>query len=159
MSDVLVIHLDDNPDDRALLVSALAEAGIAARVVPAENAVQTYAYMRLMKHAPPDLVVIDLNLPVIKGQTVLRDLKCDPEWKSVPAVVLSSSDLDKDIEECLGLGAEAYFVKPARYEGYLDIAGKLREHLRKRRRATTSSESSPPDRVSEPPTGRYRWAI
>lgn len=147
-----VVHLEDNPDDRYLLAQALDESQAEAHVVTAENAVQFFRMMRTLRPLP-QLVVVDLNLPIIAGHQVLREIRQDPVWASVPVVVLSSSSLEPDILEARRQGAAAYFVKPSRYEGYLDIARQVRSLIACRR-----SERSLKPEAPESPIGCYRLA-
>lgn len=140
MTAPMVVHLEDSPEDRYLLAQALDETHADAQIVTAENAVQFYRMMRTLRTLP-QLVVVDLNLPIIAGHQVLRELKRDPAWGSVPVVVLSSSSREPDIAEAKRHGASAYFVKPQRYEGYLEIAKQV-HGLLARRRSTTASPAS-----------------
>lgn len=60
----------------------------------------------------PDLILLDLNLPVLSGQVFLRVRQRVPEWKAIPLVVFTSSARDADRQTCLFLGANDYIVKP-----------------------------------------------
>jgi CheY-like chemotaxis protein len=75
----LIVHVEDNPGDAMLVEEALAEAGIEVEVVLAVNAVELYRLMRSLT-TKPDLVIIDLNLPVIPGHRVLQEIRHDREW-------------------------------------------------------------------------------
>ena len=152
-TEVLVVHLEDNPGDRDLLALALREVGANVRVIAAENAVQLYNLMRLMSTSPPHLVVVDLNLPLIKGHTVIRDLKSDPYWRKVPAVVLTSSLLESDKRDCEQLGVDAYLLKPQRYEEYLEIAKSLKQYVKKdwTERVARKITGTDLDRLATPP--------
>jgi CheY-like chemotaxis protein len=76
----------------------------------------------------PDIIVVDLNLPVLGGKKILNLVKTHAEWKSIPVVVLSASSDPVDISECTELGAERYFVKPASVDDYLRVIKDI-EHL------------------------------
>jgi CheY-like chemotaxis protein len=66
----------------------------------------------------PGVVLLDLNLPGTDGREVLKTIKADPSTKSIPVVVLTTSDSDKDIKECYQYGANSYMTKPANWEDF-----------------------------------------
>jgi CheY-like chemotaxis protein len=60
----------------------------------------------------PDLVVLNLNMPVMNGMEVLRHMKNDPDLRGIPAVIWTISEREEDIRRSFDLGAQGYFVKP-----------------------------------------------
>ncbi|MCI0673453.1 MAG: response regulator [Myxococcaceae bacterium] len=84
-TDVLVI--EDDPDIRELLCELLEEAGCRARC--AVNGQQALELMG--RHAPPNLILLDLMMPVMDGATFLEHLRQEPAWLAVPVIVLSAS--------------------------------------------------------------------
>ncbi len=60
----------------------------------------------------PDLILLDLNLPVMDGREVLREIKNHPEWHKIPVAVLSTSENEDDIRASYELSANCYIVKP-----------------------------------------------
>jgi CheY-like chemotaxis protein len=60
----------------------------------------------------PDLVVLNLNMPVLNGMEVLRHMKDDPDLRGIPAVIWTISEREEDIRRSFDLGAQGYFVKP-----------------------------------------------
>lgn len=69
------------------------------------------AGMAKVKPFSPDLIVLDLILPKKDGFTVLKELKADPKFKTIPVVVLSNLGQDEEIKKALALGAVDYMVK------------------------------------------------
>ena len=61
---------------------------------------------------PPKLILLDLKLPKVSGHQVLRAIKSDPRTRSIPVVVLTSSDQDRDLVECYRSGTNSYIQKP-----------------------------------------------
>jgi len=61
----------------------------------------------------PSVILLDLNLPGTDGREVLKEVKSDPNLKSIPIVVLTTSTSEKDIQECYQSGANSYMTKPA----------------------------------------------
>ena len=62
--------------------------------------------------SPPDLVLLDLNMPLVGGLDVLRRMKADPSLQSIPVVVLTGETDQELMHECMGLGSVMYLVKP-----------------------------------------------
>jgi CheY-like chemotaxis protein len=69
-------------------------------------------YLRSHKDSLPDLILLDLNLPKKDGWEVLAECKSDEQLKSVPIVVFTTSQLDKDVHRCYQLGANSFIAKP-----------------------------------------------
>ena len=68
----------------------------------------------------PDLILLDLNMPRISGIEFLMILKNNDDLKHIPTVILTTSDNQKDIEECYRIGVSGYIVKPLKYYDYVD---------------------------------------
>tara|TARA_B100000780_G_C20978587_1_gene390942 strand:+ start:413 stop:823 length:411 start_codon:yes stop_codon:yes gene_type:complete len=68
----------------------------------------------------PDLILLDLNMPRISGIEFLMILKNNEDLKHIPTVILTTSDNQKDIEECYRIGVSGYIVKPLKYYDYVD---------------------------------------
>jgi DNA-binding response OmpR family regulator len=66
----------------------------------------------------PRLVLLDLKLPMLDGFTILTKIKQKLQWQGVPVVILSSSSIESEINECYALGASAYVIKPMDFEDY-----------------------------------------
>ena len=71
--------------------------------------------------AQPDMVILDLNLPVKSGYEVLEEVKQDPKLKYLPVVVFTTTADPQEVSRCYELGASAYLVKPSELEQYLDV--------------------------------------
>lgn len=108
-----VYCIEDNPGDRFLLGSLFKAIWPACSIefcTTGEEAVQTLTGVGAYK-CLPDLIVLDLNLPVLNGHEVLRRLKAGP-LAAVPVIILSSSADTADMQATKEEGALAYFVKP-----------------------------------------------
>ena len=73
----------------------------------------------------PDLIVLDLNMPKMNGVEFLENLRNDKQLKFIPAVILSTSNNQKDLLDCYNNGVAGYIVKPLKYEDYVDRIKKL----------------------------------
>jgi CheY-like chemotaxis protein len=76
----------------------------------------------------PGLILLDLHLPKISGLEVLRRLKADHRTRSVPVVILTASQMDRDIAECRRLGVHAYIVKPVDLQGLSRVTPEFSLH-------------------------------
>ncbi len=75
-------------------------------------------YSDAEKSPRPNVILLDLNLPGTDGRDVLKEIKSDDNLKSIPVVVLTTSDSEKDIRECYQHGANSYMTKPANWEQF-----------------------------------------
>lgn len=77
---------------------------------------------------PPQLVLLDLNLPKISGQEVLREMKAQKATQAIPVVILSGSHDNENILQCSRLGAENYLIKPVKFDNFSKVTPKLGLH-------------------------------
>jgi CheY-like chemotaxis protein len=73
----------------------------------------------------PDIIVLDLNMPKLNGLEFLSILKKDNVLKYIPAIILTTSNNQKDLLECYKIGIAGYILKPLKYEDYIDRIEKL----------------------------------
>ena len=120
-----VLMIDDNPADCRLVKEMFLESRSHVDFRSVGDGPTAFDYLikkgEFSSSPTPDLIVVDLNLPILGGRKILNLVKTHPEWRSIPVVVLSSSSLQEDIDDCLELGAERYFTKPATVEEYLQV--------------------------------------
>jgi CheY-like chemotaxis protein len=122
-----LLVVEDNPADAYLVHAAITpfieQGTLQCSTVTDGDAALAF----LRRHAPytqvasPDLVFLDLNLPVRSGYEVLAELQQDAELRYVPVVILTSSANPRDINRCYELGARAYLVKPLELEQFLSL--------------------------------------
>lgn len=115
----VVLIIDDEPPIRRLLRASLAAEGYV--IVEAESG---EIGLKLAAQRPPDLVILDLGLPDLDGQEVLRRLR---EWLTVPVIVLSARDREAEKVEALDHGADDYLTKPF---GVGELLARMRTAIR-----------------------------
>jgi two-component system, OmpR family, KDP operon response regulator KdpE len=115
----LILLVDDEPPIRRLVHTSLTAEGY--RVLEAEDGQQA---VRLAAQQPPDLVILDLGLPDIDGQAILRQLR---EWLTAPIIILSARDQEKQKIAALDGGADDYLTKPF---GAGELLARIRVALR-----------------------------
>ena len=119
-----ILLVEDNPADAELVRVALLEHAVEcelALVTNGETALAFIETVELEQTPRPDLIIIDLRLPIIPGREVLRYLKTTTRCQHVPVLVLTSSDSLADRKETAGLGATKYVQKPFRLVEYLKL--------------------------------------
>lgn len=115
-SPVEVLLVEDDPGDVDLIKETLTSSKIRVNLQVVRDGVQAMAYLhRAGQYAQalqPDLILLDLNLPKKDGREVLAEIRNDNHFKTIPVVVLTTSDADEDILRSYGLGANCYVTKP-----------------------------------------------
>jgi CheY-like chemotaxis protein len=121
---------EDNYADAVLLREAMREAGVEADydvVEDGERAIQRLRALR-QRHDHPDLIVLDLNLPRVRGHEILHFIKHDHELSKVRTVVVTSSNAARDRESCRA--ADGYFLKCSDWDDCLKLARSLVAYLK-----------------------------
>jgi CheY-like chemotaxis protein len=118
-----VLLVDDDPRDLRLTELALVQAGVTSGIVTASGGVEALECLRgggaCANLETPAVVLLDLKMPGMDGLQVLREMRADDRLRAVPVVVLTSSREDRDIDECYANGANAFVVKPVRFQDFL----------------------------------------
>lgn len=110
-----ILLVEDNPALAELVAVALREHDVTlAHAATGADALGALAEAV----SPPRLVLLDLDLPDMRGVDVLRDIRADDPGRTLPVVVLSSSEEEEDIASAAALGANSYVVKPADFQRF-----------------------------------------
>jgi CheY-like chemotaxis protein len=115
----LILLVEDDRDDAFFLRRAFLRAGLPHPIVDVRNGQQAVNYLSgntlfadRSLYPLPKLIVVDLKLPVMDGFELLAWLQNQPDFESLPVIVISSSNLDSDRDKAIQLGAKDYLVKP-----------------------------------------------
>jgi CheY-like chemotaxis protein len=145
---LVILAAEDDPNDLELLRHVVGENGVEVNFQSADDGEQLIDYLRgegkfsdRDRHPVPDIVVLDLKMPRMNGFEVLQWLRQEPGLARIPAVVLSGSGLESDIEEAYRLGANTYFTKPGQLAELRKIIGSLIDYWRRSQRPIISSPS------------------
>jgi CheY-like chemotaxis protein len=126
------VLVEDNPADVRLVRKALEEhqvEGELTLLMDGEKAISFIDAVDSQSAACPDLIIIDLNLPRRSGREVLEHMRRSTRCGDVPVVILSSSDIPRDRDECRRFGASRYIRKPSRLDEFLAIGAILKGML------------------------------
>lgn len=114
MPKKVILLVEDNPDDLELALLALQANGMESEVVVARDGQEALdfllTYRGPRKHRP-EVVMLDLKLPLVDGFEVLRQLRANEATRFLPVVILSSSREERDLTACYELGANSYIQK------------------------------------------------
>ncbi|GAP08980.1 response regulator containing a CheY-like receiver domain and an HTH DNA-binding domain [Bellilinea caldifistulae] len=122
-----ILLVEDNPMDLDLTRRAFSRRRVLNPIEVARDGEEAIDWIRHWDEgAPiPVLVLLDLKLPRVDGLEVLRRYKEHPLYRSIPVVVLTTSEEDRDIETAYRLGANSYIVKPVEFEKFVEVAAQI----------------------------------
>ena len=117
--NIEILFAEDSLDDAILTIRALEKSGFTNKLHHVKDGAQALDFLYCkglyaMRNfsEKPKLILVDLKMPKVSGIQVLERVKSDPDFKSIPVVILTSSQEDPDIARCYSLGANSYIVKP-----------------------------------------------
>ncbi len=120
--DILLV--EDNPLDILMTKKALEEGGFGCMLHVTEDGEEALDFLHHNCNSTntntscPDLILLDLNLPKKNGREVLAQIKQHPGMLHIPVVILTTSDEEKDIQECYALNANCFITKPVELENF-----------------------------------------
>ena len=130
-----VLIAEDSDDDYEVTVYALQRSGgLKNPLYRVENGQELLDYLnrqghfRNSDHTLPGIILLDLNMPGIDGRSALREIKSESLFRKIPIVVLTTSDDEKDIQECYQDGANTYIQKPVDLDGFFRAIQNLKEY-------------------------------
>jgi CheY-like chemotaxis protein len=127
--DVLLV--EDDPGDVLMTKEAFEHYKIRNKLHVVSDGEQAVQFLRkegeYADAVRPDLILLDLNLPRVDGREVLAQVKGDDELRSIPVVVLTTSEAEEDILRSYHLHANAYVTKPVDFDRFLDVVRKIDE--------------------------------
>ncbi len=127
-----ILLVEDNPADAELARIGLRDGKVLNYVHVVEDGEQAMAFLRregVHESAPkPDLVLLDLNLPGMDGREVLHEIKTDADLKTIPVVVLTTSDAAPDVAQAYANYANAYMTKPVDFAQFHNLMTGLKDY-------------------------------
>ena len=126
-----ILYAEDNPRDRELTLIALAKHNIINEVISVSDGEEALDYLyKRGKYADREIdslavVLLDIKMPKVDGIEVLKQIKSDPNLKSIPVVMLTSSREERDLVESYDYGVNAYVVKPVGFQEFIDAVNNL----------------------------------
>ncbi len=120
-----ILLVEDNPGDARLVQEALKESGSRNRLSVVQDGEEAMHFLRRLNAFAeverPDIILLDLNLPRMDGRQVLGEVKADPDLRSIPVIVLTTSSAESDIVRTYDLHANCFVTKPEDLDEYLQV--------------------------------------
>jgi CheY-like chemotaxis protein len=128
-SELLLV--EDSPGDARLTQEAFRLTESAVHVHVATDGVEAMAFLlhegAYLKSPRPDLILLDLNLPKMDGREVLLQIKRHPQLKTIPTVILTTSDMESDILTSYQLHANCYLSKPVEFAEFESLVRSIND--------------------------------
>jgi CheY-like chemotaxis protein len=122
---IRILLVEDNPGDVRLTLEAFRDSKMENPLDVVPDGVEALAYLRregrYADKPAPDLILLDLNLPRMDGREVLATVKADPQLKTIPVVVLTTSKAEQDVEKSYLLQASCFITKPVDFEQFNEV--------------------------------------
>ena len=129
---VEILLVEDNPQDAEMTMRALKKSNFFNQLLWVKDGVEALEFVRCTgpyrDRNParlPRLVLLDIKMPRLDGLDVLRELKSDERTRSIPVVVMTSSNQDRDLEESYRLGANGFVTKPVQYASFCEAVERI----------------------------------
>ena len=124
-SPLVVLLVEDDPGDVMIAQEALLAGEVDSRLSIVSDGIEAMAYLRrengFADAERPDLILLDLNLPKMSGHEVLTEVKADPDLRSIPIVVLTTSSRVEDVARSYDQYANAFVTKPVDFEQFTKV--------------------------------------
>lgn len=118
--------MDDDADDLATFTEAFRESGFNGKILTFKSGIDLLEYILGLPFSEfPGLILLDLNMPLVDGKKVLKEIKKQKKFVSIPVVIFTTSASDNDRKECYDLGANLFYTKPTLYGQVLDFTSAL----------------------------------
>lgn len=133
IEEVDLLLIEDNPYEAELAIRNLKKHHLADRLYHIDDGAEAldyifangnYAHNEVSKFNPK-LILLDLKLPKVSGQEILKKIRADERTNCIPVVILTSSNEESDIAECYKLGANSYIVKPVNFKAFSKAISEL----------------------------------
>lgn len=134
-SEGVILLAEDTEDDVLLIRRALSKGGVTNSIQVAPNGAKAISYLKgeaefsdREEYPLPELMLLDLKMPIVDGFEVLRWVRRQPLLAALPVLVLTSSDSLRDVNLAYCLGANSFLVKPVEFEDSIQLGKAIREY-------------------------------
>lgn len=132
ISELKILLIEDNPNDAELTMRAFKKSNFLNKIIHLKDGSEALDYLFYEgiykdreRNDNPAVILLDLKMPKVNGIEVLRKIKSDPSTRSIPVVVLTSSNEDPDVAACYELGVNSYIVKPVGFDNFANAVSQL----------------------------------
>jgi len=131
-NSTVILVAEDDEDDRIMIKDAWEESRLSNAIYFVKDGEELMDYLRRLGRfsdaslSPrPGLILLDLNMPKKDGREALREIKSDPQLRSIPVVALTTSQAEEDISHTYDLGVNSFIAKPVSFESLVEILKNL----------------------------------
>jgi len=125
-----ILLVEDSPADQLTVERALEDGRVQCQLYVVENGKQALTWLRHEDHVnypKPDLILMDINMPVMDGITALKLIRNDVTLKKTPVIMLTTSDAEHDVDGSYAEGANAFITKPVSEAAFVKAVVKLEQ--------------------------------
>jgi CheY-like chemotaxis protein len=128
---IVILLVEDDPDHSYLIEKNLRRSNITNEIIVLQDGQQAVDFLfregeyAQKKTVTPVLVLLDLNLPVLDGYQVLKRIKENENTKSIPVIILTTTDNPSEVSKCYNMGCNVYITKPVDYEKFSEAIRRL----------------------------------
>ncbi len=123
-NSISILLVEDNPADARLILEFFKDINIKNSIHIVHDGMEARNFLFKQCKSDmdnPDLIILDLNLPRISGREILKEIKEDKELKTIPVLILTTSEASEDIKECYDHYANCYLIKPVDFDEFTKI--------------------------------------
>lgn len=129
-SDLIILMAEDDDGHAQLVRDRFVEVGVHNKLVRFKDGAEAWAYLSGAAAGGPEpggayLLLLDIRMPRMDGLEVLERVKNDPRLKSIPVVMLTTTDDPREINRCYELGCSSYLVKPVEFSKFTEVIKRL----------------------------------
>lgn len=125
MKKIYILLADDDDDDRLFFSEAIEQLDLSISLTWVVNGVELLNYLNNPENQLPEIIFLDLNMPIKGGIECLTEIRKNERLKNLSVAIYSTSSAERDIEECLVQGANIYIKKPSDFEILQSILHKV----------------------------------
>ncbi|MGB3694337.1 MAG: response regulator [Spirulinaceae cyanobacterium] len=126
-----ILLVEDSPTDADLTKEAFSESDLVNSLHIVEDGVEALEFLRRQgkysNQVHPDVILLDLNLPKKNGHEVLAEIKNDPELRTIPVVILTTSADEEDVLKSYRLHGNCYITKPVDLERFIEVVNSIED--------------------------------
>lgn len=122
---ILITLADDDEDDRLFFIDAFEELKINTIVNTVNNGRELLNYINNPETILPNIIFLDLNMPILNGIESLKEIKANDRFKEIVIAIYSTSSSDQDVEDTFILGANIYIKKPSNFDNLKKVLSEI----------------------------------
>lgn len=129
LKPVHILLVEDNEGDILLTLDAFEESKVKTRISVARNGKEALDFLfqrdNFSNSEKPDLILLDINIPIYSGHEVLKEIKSDANLKKIPVIMLTTSSNKKDVDKAYENHSNSYVKKPIEMDDFIEAVLKI----------------------------------